>query len=115
MPTVAVKAAGWRIEPPVPVPVAPRQSCAATAAADPPDDPPGVSGVFEPCRRQGDDTGPKCDVSFDEPMANSSLLVLPSSTAPSRQSCEVTVDSYVGTKFSRMREHAVVRMPVVQN
>ena len=29
--------------------------------------------------------GPKQEVSFDEPMANSSLLSLPSSTAPSRQ------------------------------
>src|SRR6185312_611085 len=111
MPTVAVKAAGWRIEPPVSVPVAPRHSCAATAAAEPPEDPPGVSGVLAPFRRHGDDTGPKCEVSFDEPMANSSLLVLPSRTAPSRQSCEVTVDSYVGTKLSRICEHAVERMP----
>ena len=43
IPTVPVKAAGWRIEPPVSVPVAPRHRSAATAAADPPDDPPGVS------------------------------------------------------------------------
>ncbi len=35
MPTVPVKAAGWRMEPPVSVAVAPRQSRAATAAADP--------------------------------------------------------------------------------
>src|SRR5262245_13103291 len=93
MPTVPVKAAGWRIEPPVSVPVAPRQSRAATAAADPPDEPPGVSGVFEPRRRHGECTAPKCEVSLEEPIANSSQLVLPSSTAPSRQSCEVTVDS----------------------
>jgi len=33
MPTVPVKAAGWRIEPPVSVAVAPAQSQAATAAA----------------------------------------------------------------------------------
>ena len=38
-------------------------------------------------------TGPNSDVSFDEPMANSSMLSLPSITAPSRQSCAVTVDS----------------------
>ena len=88
-----VKAAGWRIEPPVSVPVEPRQSRAATAAAEPPDEPPGTSGVLEPCRRHGDCTGPKNDVSFEDPMANSSLLVLPSMTAPSRQSCAVTVDS----------------------
>ena len=88
-----VKAAGWRIEPPVSVPVAPRQSLAATAAADPPDEPPGTSGAFEPLRRQGEVTGSNADVSFDEPMANSSQLVLPSSTAPSRHSWLVTVDS----------------------
>ena len=92
MPTVPVKAAGWRIEPPVSVPVAPRHSCAATAAAEPPDEPPGVSGVFEPLRRHGETTGPKDEVSFDEPMANSSLLGLPSITAPSRQRLAVTVD-----------------------
>ena len=43
MPTVPVKAAGWRIEPPVSLAVAARQSCAATADAEPPEEPPGVS------------------------------------------------------------------------
>ena len=86
-------AAGWRIEPPVSVPVAPSARCAATADAEPPDDPPGTSGVFEPLRRHGLITGPSAEVSFDEPMANSSLLTLPSSTAPSRHRCDVTVDS----------------------
>ena len=42
MPTVPVKAAGWRIEPPVSVAVAARQRSAATAAAEPPDEPPGT-------------------------------------------------------------------------
>ena len=84
MPTMPVKAAGWRIEPPVSVPVAPRQSPAATAAAEPPEEPPGTSGVFAPFLRHGEITGPKNEVSFDEPMANSSLLSLPSMTAPSR-------------------------------
>jgi len=46
-----------------------------------------------PLRRQGLATGPKQEVSFDEPIANSSLLSLPSITAPSRQSCAVMVDS----------------------
>src|SRR4026208_1203403 len=82
-----------RTAPPVPAPVAPRHSLAATAEAEPPDEPPGVNGVFEPLRRHGECTGPKCDVSLDEPIANSSQLVLPRSTAPSRQSCDVTVDS----------------------
>ena len=112
MPTVPVKAAGWRIEPPVSVAVAPRQRRAATAAAEPPDEPPGTrkpfGGVAAGRRRasfalacapsqfggsQGETTGPKAEVSFDEPMANSSLLSLPSITAPSRHSWPVTVDS----------------------
>jgi hypothetical protein len=112
MPTMPVKAAGWRIEPPVSVPVAPGQRRAATAAADPPEDPPGTRKPFgvrpslfacssrslacAPSQlggSQGDTTGPKAEVSLDEPMANSSLLILPSMTAPSRQSWLVTVDS----------------------
>src|SRR4029077_7616842 len=93
MPTMPANAAGCRIDPPVSVPVAPRHRLAATAAAEPPDEPPGTSGVLAPRRRHGDCTGPKYELSLDEPMANSSLLVLPSITAPSRHSCDVTVDS----------------------
>src|SRR5215510_843095 len=95
MPTVPVKAAGWRIEPPVSVAVAPRQSLAATAAAEPPEEPPGTrpppfppplaaEGEGGGRRRQGLTTGPKHELSFEEPIANSSLLSLPSITAPSR-------------------------------
>ena len=58
MPTVPVKAAGWRIEPPVSVAVAPAQRWAATAVAEPPDEPPGTSGALEPRARQGLTTGP---------------------------------------------------------
>jgi len=93
MPTMPVKAAGWRMEPPVSVPVAPRHRPAATAAAEAPEEPPGTSGVFAPFRRHGEIVGPNAEVSFDDPMANSSLLSLPSITAPSRQSLAVTVDS----------------------
>src|SRR5215831_16123279 len=82
IPTVPVIAAGWRIEPPVSVPVAPRQRPAATAAAEPPEDPPGTSGRLDPWRRQGLTTGPKRLISFEDPIANSSLLSLPSITAP---------------------------------
>ena len=54
-----VKAAGWRIEPPVSVPVTPGASRAATAAAEPPELPPGVSAALPPSlRRQGEMTGP---------------------------------------------------------
>src|SRR3954464_16030229 len=104
IPTVPVNAAGWRIEPPVSVAVAPRQSRAATAAAEPPAGPPGTrwapsrtpdepAPTFDPLRRHGFTTGPKHEVSFDEPIANSSLLSLPSMTAPSRHRFAVTVDS----------------------
>jgi len=48
---------------------------------------------LEPRERHGFTTGPKALVSFDEPMANSSMLSLPSITAPSRQRLAVTVDS----------------------
>src|ERR1700743_1437140 len=115
MPTVAVNAAGWRIEPPVSGAVAHMHSERAPAADEPPDEPPGTSRVSDPSRRHGLITGPKCEVSFDEPIANSSLLSLPSITAPSRQSCEVTVDSYGGTKLPRMFEQAVVRTSLVAN
>ncbi len=59
MPTMPQKAAGWRIEPPVSVPVAPRQRPAATALAEPPDEPPGTSGRLSPSRRHGFSTLPK--------------------------------------------------------
>ncbi|SMG64614.1 hypothetical protein BMETH_255_2 [methanotrophic bacterial endosymbiont of Bathymodiolus sp.] len=41
-PVMPHSAAGWRIEPPVSVPVAPEIKRAATAAAEPPDEPPGT-------------------------------------------------------------------------
>src|SRR6202048_2543822 len=88
---------------------------AATADAEPPDEPPGTRVVLEPSRRHGLATGPKQEVSFDEPIANSSLLRLPRITAPSPQSCDVMMDSYVGTKLPRIFEHAVVRTSFVAN
>ena len=42
MPVMPQKLAGWRIEPPVSVPVAAGTRRAATAAAEPPDEPPGT-------------------------------------------------------------------------
>ena len=71
------KAAGCRIEPPVSVPVAATHNSAATAAAEPPDEPPGTQS-----KSQGFLTAPKKLFSLDEPMANSSRLVLPNVTAP---------------------------------
>ena len=42
MPTVPVTAAGWRIEPPVSVPIASGAWNDATTEDDPPPDPPGI-------------------------------------------------------------------------
>ena len=53
MPVTPVSAAGWRIEPPVSVPVQNGASRAAIAAADPPEEPPGTLVVS-----QGFLTGP---------------------------------------------------------
>src|SRR3954470_20578559 len=87
-PTIPHRAAGWRIEPPVSVPSAHGARPAATAAALPPLEPPGTR-----VRSHGLRTGPKPEFSFDEPIANSSWLVLPSNVAPAacRRSTTVAV------------------------
>jgi hypothetical protein len=90
-PTIPDSAAGWRMEPPVSVPRAHGASPAATAAALPPDDPPGTRA-----RSHGFRTGPKPEFSFDEPMANSSWFVLPSSGAPAWARRSTTVAVYGG-------------------
>src|SRR5690348_2705354 len=103
MPTMPQNDAGWRMEPPVSVPVAPIASRADTAAAEPPDEPPGTSAAFRSClRRHGLVTGPKALVMFDEPMANSSMFALPRKIAPSRSRLALTVLSYGGTNGARM-------------
>ena len=51
LPLIPTNAAGWRIEPPVSVPVAPGHRRAATAAELPPDEPPGASGALPPSLR----------------------------------------------------------------
>src|SRR2546428_14175892 len=83
MPTIPHSAAGWRIEPPVSVPSAHGARPAATAAALPPEEPPGTRS-----RSHGLSTGPKAEFSFDEPIANSSWLVFASSPAPAAVKCE---------------------------
>src|SRR3989304_3803003 len=64
-PTTPHREAGWRIEPPVSVPPPAKHIAAATAAAVPPEAPPGMRE-----RAQGVRVGPKRDVSVDEPIAN---------------------------------------------
>ena len=59
---------------------------AATAAADPPDDPPGTRDVSCGLR-----VGPKAEFSVELPMANSSRLVLPTTAAPAASSLVTAV------------------------
>ena len=108
MPTVPHSAAGWRIDPPVSEPSAAIARSAATAAADPPDDPPGTRS-----RSQGLRTGWKAEFSFDDPIANSSMLALPRNTAPASRSRSTTQASYGGTKSARIRLAQVVLTPRV--
>ena len=56
-----------------------RRQPAATAAADPPLEPPGMRSSAHGLR-----IGPNAEFSVDEPIANSSQLVLPTMTAPAR-------------------------------
>ena len=65
---------------------------AATAAAEPPLLPPGTVS-----RSHGLLTGPNADHSFDEPIANSSMFVLPRITAPASRRRSVTWASYGAT------------------
>src|SRR5687767_2906825 len=104
-----VSAAGWRIEPPVSVPVAPGVSRAATAAADPPELPPGTASASHGLR-----TAPYHDVSLDEPIANSSMFVLPSVTAPAAFRRSTTCASYGETKLESIFEPQVDSQPLVQ-
>src|SRR5213593_4395216 len=91
-PTMPQSDAGCRTDPPVSVPSAQMASPDATAAAEPPDEPPGTRS-----RSHGLCTGPKAECSFDEPIANSSQFVLPSRTDPASRSRAHGVQSNGGT------------------
>src|SRR5918993_4266288 len=65
-------AAGMRILPPVAEPIAPRHAPAATAAAEPPELPPGIRLGFHGLRAGG----------LIVPAANSCVVVFPTITAP---------------------------------
>src|SRR5215213_11630423 len=107
-PTTPHSAAGWRIDPPVSDPRARGANPAATAAALPPLEPPGTRVGSWGLR-----VGPNAEFSVDEPMANSSMFVLPTMTAPAARSRVTTVASYGGRQPSRIREEQVVGIPRV--
>src|SRR5262245_66446374 len=77
--------------------------CEATAADDPPDEPPGTRS-----RSHGLRLGPKAEFSVDEPIANSSMLVLPRMTTPAARSRRTTVESYGGRQPCRILDPQVV-------
>src|SRR5262245_33054498 len=76
-PTQPHRDAGCLIEPPVSEPSAHGARPAATAAAEPPDEPPGTRVGSHGLR-----VGPYAEFSVDEPIANSSMFVFPSVRSP---------------------------------
>src|SRR5438309_4677238 len=108
MPTTPHKAAGWRMEPPVSEPSPSGANPAATADALPPLDPPGTR--LGSC---GLRVGPNAEFSVDDPMANSSRLVLPTNTAPAPARRDTIVASYGGRQCSRILDEHVVGTPRV--
>src|SRR5215469_3425702 len=98
-PTTPQNAAGWRTEPPVSEPSAIGTTPAATAAAEPPEEPPGTR-----VQSMGFSAGPNALCSVEDPIANSSMFVLHAMTAPAARSRETTVASYGLTYPSRMRD-----------
>src|SRR3954462_8136207 len=90
--------AGWRIEPPVSVPSAHGAVPEATAAALPPDEPPGTR-----VRSHGFSTGPKAGFPSDGPMDTASWLHWASSVVPAAVSFSTTVavcgGSYPASSF----------------
>ena len=107
-PTTPQSAAGWRIDPPVSEPSPSGAYPAATAAAEPPLEPPGTRDGSCGLR-----VGPNAEFSVDEPIANSSRLVLATGTAPAASTRSTTVAVYGGRQPSRIRDEHVVGTPRV--
>src|SRR6266404_3503317 len=108
MPTTPQKVAGLRIEPDVSPPVATVSRPAASAAADPLLDPPGVRD-----RSQGFFASGNAPPSPALPNENSGSFILPTSTPPACCSFATTVASKPGTKSSSTGVFAVVLIPFV--
>src|SRR5215472_18090592 len=90
-PTMLPNAAGTRPDPAVSVPNAKRTTPAATAQADPDDDPPGTCASSNTLR--GTPYGLRVPT---RPVANWSRLVLPSSNAPSSSNRSTAGDVVAG-------------------
>jgi len=106
MPVTPQKEAGWRTLPPVSVPNAAGENLAVTAAADPPLDPPGTRSTS-----QGLCVTPYAEFSVDEPIANSSVFVFPSTTMPASNNFCTAVALKGGLNCSRIFDPHVARTP----
>src|SRR5580692_9241751 len=98
------------MEPPVSLPSEYGTDPAATVAALPPLLPPGTRSMS-----QGLPTGPYAEFSVDDPMANSSQLVLPTHTAPASNKRCTAVPVYGGLNPLSIFDPAVVSMPSTQS
>src|SRR5204862_236800 len=87
-PTLPQSDDGCLIEPPVSEPSAHGAIPADTAAAEPPPEPPGTREGSH-----GFSEGPYAEFSVDEPIANSSVLVLPRSDNRAAMTRDATVES----------------------
>src|SRR3989338_5067125 len=90
MPTSPQKLAGWRTEPAVSEPKAPNALPMASAAAEPPEEPPGTR-----VSSYGFLVTPYAECSVEAPIANSSILVLPRKSAPASSNFLIAVALYV--------------------
>src|ERR1700730_18764261 len=93
MPTIPQNDAGIRIEQPKSVPCASGTIPVATATADPPDEPAGLSAGFQGLR-----VAPNTALTVFAPAANSGVLVLASTMAPAALRRRTTSASSSGTK-----------------
>src|SRR5439155_26154069 len=108
MPTTPQKVAGFRIEPDVSPPVATVTRPAASAAADPLLDPPGVRDRFHGFFASGN-----APPSPALPNENSGNFILPSSSHPAAFNSATIVATKSGTKSRSTGVFAVVLMPFV--
>src|SRR5439155_15938105 len=108
MPTTPQQLDGILIDPPPSDPSAMGQRQAATAAADPPLEPPAVLRRSHGFRVAGN--RPKAVVAR---LPNSGVFVFPSSTPPASCNLRATAASVVGTLCSRSLDPYVVRRPAV--
>ena len=108
MPKRPVKLAGMRTDPPPSVPMDNVQRPAASAAAAPPLEPPGVRSVFHGLRQ-----GSPSLFSVVPDWPNSGVLVLPKIIAPDCLTRSTTMESMSGTRCLKIVDPMVVTTPLV--